>query len=438
MSGLRGETLSFQLPVSLSKEAQRKVLLATGVKPEPRQIFWIENLLKVEDPQLRERLVDLADKIEVRTYGPGENLPDFQEATEVTTLLYHVLAFHRSLDKRGGWGVWSDEGHTIELSHVWLPGEGRTRTVLGAMAERHDRDEVWALAAGHPLVKEMAGTELTLSEVLDAYERAVELADEICRIAYAEHRGLGERLWMHGIGFDDEMILLSHRREPVDPIGFRRESDPETFAKALTLVNEMAELPILEAEYFVYRSCSFAESAIMGPWDPPTDAEIFQKCLVPSAEGARLQDLGNRTEREAKEAYETERERWISEHGSNRLKLAAQRGYRHDGLYRDERLAAELPGFIGFIGQRSEAKEVINPSEEALKLETETQQRVSELGLDVLVRLVFVKADVELAMDGKMADGEYVEVSNYLGRHKVYRPVAPVIASFDPDDDIPF
>lgn len=435
---LQGEAISFALPVSLSKDVQRKVLLATGVKPEVHQGFWVENLLAVEDPQERERLLSLSEKIQVRIYQPGDTMPDGKEIEERVIQLDSVLAFHRWHGRRGGWGVWTNDGHSIELAHIWLPGDGYTRTVLGVMAERHDSDEVWALAGGHPLIKEMAGTEMTLGEVLDAYERAVELAGEICDIAYAEHRHLGSQLWTHGIGFDDVMVLLSHLREPVDPVGFRRESDPEAFAQALAMAKEMADLPIMEAEYFVYRSCDFAESEIIGPGDPPTDARLVEKCLVPSAEGARLQHLGNTQEARAKEAYEAERERWIAEHGSNRLKLAAQRGYRHDGLYRDERLAAELPGFIGFIGQRSEVKDVINPSEEALALETEALERVVEIGLDVLVKLVFVKVDIELAMDGKLADGEYVEVANYLGRHRVYRPVAPVVVSFDPDDDIPF
>lgn len=431
---LRGETLSFALPVSLSKEAQRQVLLATGVKPEARQGFWVESLLKVDDPRQRERLVELSEKTQVRTYGPGDTLPDGIVAQEMEVQLHSVLAMHRWNGYRGGWGVWTDDGHSIELAHVWLPGQGRTNTVLYEMTQRHDSDEVWALAAGHPLVKEMAGTELTLDEVLGAYERAVELADEICRIAYAEHRGLGEKLWMHGIGLDDDMILLCHNRERVDPIGFRRESDPETFAKALALCQEMANLPISEAEYFVYRSCSFAESETIGPGDLPTDAEIFEKCLVPSAEGARIQDFGNRTEREAKEVYEAERERWITEHGSNRLRLAAERGYRHDGLYRDERLEAEFPGFIGFIGQRSEVKEILNPSEQALELETEAIDRVKQMGMNVDVRLVYIKADSNLRLNHD--DGEYVEISRYLGRHKVYRPVAE-----EPDfmsSDIPF
>jgi hypothetical protein len=79
----------------------------------------------------------------------------------------------------------------------------------------------------------------------------------------------------------------------------------------------------------------------------------------------------------------------------------------------------------------------VNPSEAALDLETETLKQVKRLGLDVEIRLVFVTVDWELRLDRELADGEYVEIDAYLGRHKVYRPVAEEPDSTR-DDDVPF
>src|SRR5829696_1559782 len=58
-----------------------------------------------------------------------------------------------------------------------------------------------------------------------------------------------------------------------------------------------------------------------------------------------------------------------------------------------------------------------------MEAETETLKLVKRQGLDVKVRLVWIKADPDLQMKHELQDGEYVEIEGFLGRHKVYRPV---------------
>jgi hypothetical protein len=95
----------------------------------------------------------------------------------------------------------------------------------------------------------------------------------------------------------------------------------------------------------------------------------------------------------AAHAYEQGREAWIDEHGSDRLKRAVERGYKHDGICRDERMATELPGFISFAKKRN-VREIMNPSEEALEIEREVLELVERNGMtDVSVRLVWVPAE---------------------------------------------
>ena len=77
-----------------------------------------------------------------------------------------------------------------------------------------------------------------------------------------------------------------------------------------------------------------------------TDAQLLSAVVQPAAKvaGSRY-EVEQAAERE-RQRYEGERIGWILVNGSKRLKLAAQRGYRHDGIYRDERMAEELPGFV--------------------------------------------------------------------------------------------
>ena len=63
-------------------------------------------------------------------------------------------------------------------------------------------------------------------------------------------------------------------------------------------------------------------------------------------------------------------ERWVREHGSERLRKADELGLLHrcEGIYRDERLALERPGWAwSLILGHSEDDDILNPTLEQLR-----------------------------------------------------------------------
>jgi hypothetical protein len=320
--------------------------------------------------------------------------------------------------------VWSqiDGVNTArEVRYLFAVSPGRTLTLEEQLYERAGYEPVRALLEGEPLVEQLSENgELTLDVVLDAYDAALKLATELIEAAREALQPTEDDTWLTGIGYDNRVILLAPR-EQLTPCGLLRESDAKAFDAALKLVKEMNGLPGPQAEYFVTRACSFAASLRLQSNQPPLDAELL-RVWQQAAQGARTGAEDERRKQQKREAYEQARAAWIGAHGSRRLRLAQEREYRHDGLYRDERLAAELPGFRGDLGRKVEVKEIINPSEEALDLEQQVLETVAELKPAVKVRLVFLKIEPEFPFDPDI-EGEFVEVSNYLGRYKAYRPV---------------
>ena len=65
---LEGRHLDFILPVTLSWDARRDVLVETGVEPNAEQIFVVKDLTKLDPPQ-RARLIDVWEKINVDVNG---------------------------------------------------------------------------------------------------------------------------------------------------------------------------------------------------------------------------------------------------------------------------------------------------------------------------------------------------------------------------------
>jgi hypothetical protein len=114
------------------------------------------------------------------------------------------------------------------------------------------------------------------------------------------------------------------------------------------------------------------------------------------------------------------------------LKRAALRGYRHDGVYRDERLTVELPDFVGSLGRKPTIRALVNPSAQALELEAQVLARAEALGIrEEQVRLVYAQP----GQDSDWSDGEFVQIERYLGRHTVWQSVSTEKTA---DDDIRF
>lgn len=436
---LKGRTPTIGLPVTVSKEARRKALVATGVQIDEYQVKEVPDLLHIGHAQRRERLVDIWERIEVEaSEDVGALAPDGDHWVDHS---FELKAYEWLRRNGDSWEAWNDEADSIEINRVFVPTPGRTVDIAeyARLSLDNGREIVDALLAGRPLVDALEDDrDLTLEIVLDAYDRALALAGELVDQAWKTPRGNQGVPW-DAAEWDDERIVFfwTSKGEERPPLGLCRDSDPAAFEEALVLIQEVSALSDTAMDYFVFRSCNFAQALrLSNPKHPPTDRQLVDRAIKPSAEGARRHHEGELAEGRVKTDYETGRQRWIEEFGSNRLRLAARRGYRHDGLYRDERLAAELPGFVGNIGRRAEVKEIVNPSEDALELETEVLKLIKRQGLDVKVRLVWMKADSEKQISHELQDGEYVEIDGFLGRHKVYRPVDE-----EPDyseSDIPF
>src|SRR5581483_2250467 len=86
--------------------------------------------------------------------------------------------------------------------------------------------------------------------------------------------------------------------------------------------------------------------------DPDVAAAVEATQEVVRAEKERLareraaeRERAERERAEAERAYVADREAWIAEHGSSRLRRLVAEGIEHDAVYRDERLAMERPAW---------------------------------------------------------------------------------------------
>jgi hypothetical protein len=410
---LAGHPVQFWLPVKLSDNARREALLSSGQQPDPIQYFDIENLSSV-DAAKRERVLEVSERIAIAEKpGPGPRVTRYDS-------LRHTDG--------GGWRLAEPDGLVIPAEEVFFPGPGLTRMLYGLLQEeQQDPARLEAMWSYAPLVDDLGHqAELSLDAVLEAYGRAFGIAQRAEELALEGRRD--ECPWLTpAISLADDLLILKRDSDYEDAItiGLVRDSDPEAFRQAVDLTREVREAKNGELERrFANDACG---SAFAFGQEIESDGDVVTYAIAPAAD--RVRDETRQAA--ARTAYDHERERWIADRGSQRLKLAAARGYRHDGMYRDERLAQDLPGFISSLGRNPGIREAINPSQEALELETSVLERIAKGDLGELeARLVWVQ---DTGFDG-VPSGEYVEVKPYLGRHSVYKPA-------DPDrerDDIPF
>jgi len=113
-------------------------------------------------------------------------------------------------------------------------------------------------------------------------------------------------------------------------------------------------------------------------------------------------------EQRAKRALEQERNAWIKQHGSRRLKRMLEEGIKCNGVYRDERLALERPNWC-WLPSDMNLYEPVNAPEEAFDLLDEARQD------DPAAELAYFRIDDEDGGEG------YVAVTNFLGNRIVTR-----------------
>jgi hypothetical protein len=271
-----------------------------------------------------------------------------------------------------------------------------------------------------------ADAALDLPTILESYEAMLSLADRAVEI--------GRQARRQSNGF----VIVSDDREhitivPPEPeeeeirIDLLRESNPASFDEAIAVIEQIGGLPDAVIRAFAAEATSSAFQQL-DPDTDPTDADFVTGAILPAARQL-VERVREDEEREAADAaYVAERERWIAACGSERLKLAAARGYKHDAIYRDERLARELPGFVGTLPRNSQVREAINPSAEALEAESEVLAGIDSGNLnDADVRIVWVHSEAY----EPPGSGEYVQLKGYLGRHSIFRRISP-------EEEMPF
>lgn len=82
-----------------------------------------------------------------------------------------------------------------------------------------------------------------------------------------------------------------------------------------------------------------------------------------------------------KAGFELEMLRWIADHGTERLKLGVNDGYRMMPVYLNERIEREAPGFFAHLPKDGEPKlwqPRTGPSEEALRLRRAVQEQMNK------------------------------------------------------------
>jgi hypothetical protein len=432
MAELEGQPVNFVFPVTLSRALRRDLLVRTGVEPSAAQIY-VPGQFSELSPDLRTRVVDVWEKVNVRVDEEERYLEDGEPYLEIISARNDgYLWLQRNAHGRWTRYLPGEDGDAIDVDEVFFGTPGRTigalervRLTLDDEAEALD-----AMLAGAPLVGNVGEHNALLPDaVLGAYEHALELAQRLIEIVDAGARDSGD--WPRGaFEITDETIFLypdAAQNPPNRPAAILKEASPHAYEQARDLLDQVGSVPAATVGEKIDRVCFHW-------WSHDAEASDERKveALLKMAVGNMLSDVrGEQAKRKAAERYEQHRASWIAKHGSQRLKRAAARGYRHDGIYRDERLQLELPGFAGSLGRKPTIRELVNPSEQALELEAKVLARADALGIgEDNIRLVFARTD----QDSDWAAGEFVQVEGYLGRHTVWQSVSGERA----DDDIPF
>jgi hypothetical protein len=431
---LQGQYVSFVLPVTLSSSARRSVLLSTGVEPTAEQIFVVDGFTNLP-AELRARLVDTWEKINVHVDEEERFEPDGEPYVHMTGARNDGYLYLQR-DATDGWTRYLSDsgGDSIDVYDVFYAIPERTiglveylRMTLGP----NEEGVLDAMLAGAPLVNELAAdSELGIEDVLGAYERALDVAQRLIDLLDAGTRD--ENSWIpEAFSVTEDAVYLKpdiRQNPPNRPAAILKQASPQTYAQACKLLEQLNSVGTIEEK--IDRVCHhWWSAAYIDVPDERKVRDLLERAVSNALGDARTEG----TKREAAERYEQCRANWIAKHGSQRLKRAAARGYRHDGIYRDERLKLELPDFVGSLGRKPTIRELVNPSEGALELEAQVLARAEALGIaDDKVRLVFAQS----GQDSDWADGEFVQIENYLGRHTVWQSVSGEHASGD--DDIPF
>ncbi|HYV15383.1 MAG TPA: hypothetical protein VE972_05145 [Conexibacter sp.] len=420
---LNGRHLSLVLPVTLSHRARRDVLLRTGVQPTAGQIFVVKDLTDLE-PALRTRMIDVWEKVNIHVDETEIAVVGGQSLTDITGARNDgYLWLQRDADERWTRYLPDTDGDSIDVDAVFYPTPGRTVNAfehLRATLDQSQSEALDAMLAGAPLVDDLGeDNDLGVAHVLAAYERALGITQRLIELVDA---GIRDKSYFHeGYKITEDAVFLYPdlgQRPPNRPAAILAHANPQAYDQARRLLAQLDSVPQVTVIEKLDRVCCHWWSS---PYAEESDARKVDDLLHIAVVNALSDFRGAQAKRQADEDYEQRRAQWIDKHGSQRLKRAAARGYRHDGIYRDERLHVELPDFVGSVGRKPTVRELVNPSEHALELEAQALARAEALDIsDDRVRLVYVQT----GQDVDWEDGEFVQIDGYLGRHTVWRSVS--------------
>jgi hypothetical protein len=142
--------------------------------------------------------------------------------------------------------------------------------------------------------------------------------------------------------------------------------------------------------------------------------------------------------------FEEDRDRWIGEAGSNRLRTASSRNYKINRSYAIERAEAEFPRFWVVVGDDVEVRERTDPSEEALGLEDSVKAWMSRdpdrppLEPRIVWMVEAPRELEEFAEENNwmIEQQEVIVIPSFLGRYSLILPVDQDLARPVGEDDV--
>ncbi len=150
---------------------------------------------------------------------------------------------------------------------------------------------------------------------------------------------------------------------------------------------------------------------LLDPQREAANAVLLDAARERNAERVVREEKAAAEKRAKKEAVAAERAAWIRAHGSARLKRCLEEGIECGGAYRDERLAAERPGFEWDTD--GENKDPRNPPEAAFAGLDEARNVAPD------AKLVYLVVDEETDDETGEVTGEgwrgYAAASDFLG-----------------------
>jgi hypothetical protein len=172
--------------------------------------------------------------------------------------------------------------------------------------------------------------------------------------------------------------------------------------------------------------------------DPDEFLDLLETWLEEDED--RLSEDGAETEemrrRRRLASFDADMAKWIASFGSNRLKLASARNYKITSSYAKERGREELPECWVDTSAKAQFRERVDPSMQALKVETNFRGWLKSKELDLDTRIIWLTtpppAMAEYMDYGggdvfeeqpEFAQQEALLIPTYLGKYEAYLPV---------------